>query len=119
MSYLKINNVDISNLVSGLKVGFETLVSEDSGRNANGDTVIDVINRKIKLYVTFRPMDGSEMAKLLNSLSNYVVPISFYNPKTNAIKTIQAYSGTPEPEYYWIHNNQVLYKSFNLNFIEL
>lgn len=119
MSYLTINNVDVSNLVSGLKVGYETLVSEDSGRNANGDTVIDVINRKIKLYVTFRPMDGSEMTKLLNSFSNYVVPVSFRDPKTNTIKTIQAYSSTPETEYYWILNNQVLYKSFNLNFIEL
>ena len=109
MSYLTINNVDVSNLVSGLKVGYETLVSEDSGRNANGDTVIDIINRKAKVYVTFRPMDSS----------NYVVNVSFLDPKTNQTKTIQAYTGTPEPEYYWIHENQVLYKSFNLNFIEL
>lgn len=119
MSYLIINGVDVSNLVSGLKVGFETLVSEDSGRNANGDTVIDVINRKAKVYVTFRPMDGNEMVRLLSSFSNYVVDVSFKNPKTNAITTIRAYTGTPEPEYYWIHDNQVLYKSFNLNFIEL
>ena len=119
MSYLTINSVDVSNLVSGLKVGYETLVSEDSGRNANGDTVLDIINRKAKIYVTFRPMDGSEMTKLLNSFSDYVVSVSFRDPKTNTIKTIQAYTSTPEPDYYWIHNNQVLYKSFNLNFIEL
>ena len=119
MSYLTINNVDVSNLVSGLKVGYETLVSEDSGRNANGDTVIDIINRKAKVYVTFRPMDSSEMVKLMNSFSNYVVNVSFLDPKTNQIKTIQAYTSTPEPEYLWIHDNQVLYKSFNLNFIEL
>lgn len=119
MSYLTINNVDVSNLVSGLKVGYETLVSEDSGRNANGDTVLDIINRKIKLYITFRPMDGTEMSRLLNSFSNYVVNVSFRDPKTNTIRTIQAYSGTPEPDYYWIHNNKVLYKSFSFNFIEL
>ena len=119
LSYLSINNVDVSNLVSGLKVGYETLVSEDSGRNANGDTVIDIINRKAKIYVTFRPMDSSEMVKLMNSFSSYVVNVSFLDPKTNQTKTIQAYTGTPEPEYYWIHDNQVLYKSFNLNFIEL
>lgn len=119
MSYLTINGVDVSNLVSGLKVGYETLVSEDSGRTANGNTVIDIINRKIKLYVTFRSMDGNEMAKLLNSFSSYVVPVSFRDPKTNTIKTIQAYSGTPEPDYLWIHNNQVRYKSFSFNFIEL
>ena len=119
LSYLTINNVDVSNLVSGLKVGYEVLVSEDSGRNANGDTVIDIVNRKAKVYVTFRVMDDTQMAKLLNAISSYVVSVSFRDPKTNATKTIQSYTGTPEPEYYTIQDNKVLYKSFNLNFIEL
>ena len=47
MSYLIINGVDVSDLVKGLKVGYETLVSDDSGRNAAGDTVLDIVNRKL------------------------------------------------------------------------
>ena len=47
MIYFKINNTDFSHLVSSLKVGYETLVSDNSGRNAAGNTVIDIINRKI------------------------------------------------------------------------
>ena len=54
MSYLKINGTDVSHLVKSLRVGYETLVAEDSGRNVNGDTVLDVINKKVKLYVSFR-----------------------------------------------------------------
>lgn len=119
MSYLVINGTDVSDLVSGLRVGYETLVSEDSGRNANGDTVLDIINRKVKLYVVFRPMDGNDMSRLLNSFSDYVVNISYRDSKTNATNTITCYTGTPEPEYYWILNNQVLYKEMSLNFIEL
>lgn len=119
MSYLKINGVDVSDLVSGLKVGYETLVSEDSGRNANGDTVLDVINRKIKLYVTYRPMDNAQMQRLLSAIRPYTVSVTFHNPETNALSTILAYHGTPEPEYYWIHGNSALYKSFTFNFIEL
>lgn len=119
MSYLVINGTDVSDLVQGLKIGYETLVSEDSGRNANGDTVLDIINRKAKVYVTFRPMDSNDMARLMLSFADYVVNVSFRDAKTNTIKTIQAYTGTPEPEYYWILNNQVLYKSMELNFIEL
>lgn len=119
MSYLMINGVDVSDLVSGLKVGYETLVSEDSGRNANGDTVLDVINRKIKLYVSYRPMDGSQMQRLLGSIRPYVVSVTFRDPETNVLNTIQAYHGTPEPEYYWIHNNSVLYKPFEFNLIQL
>lgn len=116
---LSINGVDVSNLVQGMKVGYETLVSEDSGRNAAGDTVIDIINRKIKVYVTFRPMDGNDMSKLLRAIESYVVSVSFRDSKTNATKTITAYTGSPTPEYYWVLGNKTLYKAFDLNFIEL
>lgn len=119
MSYLVINGVDVSHLVKSLKVGYETLVADNSGRNANGDTVLDIINHKVKLYVSFRPMDGVEMERLLSSFSEYVIPISYRDSRTNSINTITCYTGTPEPDYYWIHGNQVLYKQMNLNFIEM
>jgi hypothetical protein len=119
MSNLIINGYDATHLVKGLKIGYETLVSEDSGRNAAGDTVIDVVNRKVKLYVTFRPMDGSEMSSLLSSVANYVVNVSYLDSKTNAMKTITCYTGTPEPEYYTMANGRVLYKEFGFNFIQL
>lgn len=119
MSYLMIGATDVSDLVKSLKVGYETLVSEDSGRNANGDTVIDVINKKVKLYVTFRPMDGAEMARLLAAINDYVVNVNYRDSKTNSDVTVACYTGTPEPDYYYIHGNDVLYKEMNLNFIEL
>ena len=116
--YFKINNVDYSHLVSGLKVGYETLVSDQSGRNARGDTVIDVVNTKTKLYVTFRHTTVAEMRSLLGAINGYVVSVSFLNPKTNALDTITAYTGTPEPEYYSI-SDKTIYKPMSLNFIEL
>jgi hypothetical protein len=117
--YFTINGVDYSYLVSGLRVGYETLVSSNSGRNANGDTVIDVINQKKKVYVTFRHTTGAEMQKLLNAIAGYQVSIGFKNPVTGTLSTISAYTGTPEPEYYTIQSNLVIYKPMNLNFIEL
>lgn len=119
MSYLLINGTDVSHLVKSLRVGYETLVSEDSGRNANGDTVLDIINKKVKLYVVFRPMNNSEMTGLLSTFADYVVSVTYRDPKTASNKTITCYTGTPEPDYYWILNDQVLYKEMNLNFIEL
>lgn len=119
MAYLKLNNTDVSHLVKGLKIGYETLVADNSGRNANGDTVLDVINHKIKVYATFRPMDDSDMRTLLAAIENYVIPVVFRDSKTNQLKTITCYCGTPNVEYYWILNNQVLYKEFSLNFIEM
>jgi hypothetical protein len=117
--YFRINNTDFSGLVSGLKVGYETLVSDNSGRNANGDTVIDIVNTKRKVYVTFRHMTSTEMSGLLNALKDFVVNVDFRNPETGALMTISAYIGTPEPEYYTIQDKMVVFKPMNLNFIEL
>ena len=119
MAYFKINNKDFSDIVSGLKVGYETLVSEDSGRNAAGNTIIDVINRKRKVYVSFRHMMDSEMKAFLTAIEGYTVDISFRDPETNTLTEITAYTGTPEPEYYTIQPTRVIYKPMNLNFIEL
>lgn len=116
--YFTINGEDFSHIVSGLKIGFETLVSENSGRNANGDTVVDVINRKTKVYVTFRHTTNAEMKELLSAIGDYVVTVAFLNPKNGALKTITAYTGTPEPEYYTI-SDKTIYKPMALNFIEL
>lgn len=116
--YFNINGLDFSHMVSGLKVGYETLVSGDSGRNAAGDTVIDVINRKYKLYVTFRHTTNIEMKAILDAIKDYVVTVTFLNPKTNTQTTITAYTGTPEPEYYTI-SDKTVYKPMSLNFIEL
>ena len=119
ISFLKINGIDVSDLVKSLKVGYETLVSDNSGRNANGDTVIDVINKKVKLQVVFRPMDSAEMAKLLGACEDYVVNVVYRDSKSNSNKTITCYTGTPEPDYYFILDNRVFYKELSLNFIQL
>lgn len=118
MAYLKINNTDFSSLVSGLKIGYETLVSDNSGRNAAGNTVIDVINRKIKVYVNLRYTTDTEMKGFLAAIKDYVVNVTFLDPETNTLTTVVAYTGTPEPEYYTI-SNKTLYKPMSLNFIEL
>ena len=116
--YFTINNKDFSGLVSALKPQFETLVSEKSGRNANGDTVVDVVNRKIKLNVTLRHTTAAEMAEFLNALNDYVVNVAFLHPKTRAMATITAYHGTPEPDYYTI-SDKTLFKPLSISFVEL
>lgn len=116
--YLKINDTDFSHLVSGLKVGYETLVSDKSGRNAAGNMTVDVINRKIKVYVTLRHTLEEEMKSFLNAVKPFVVNVTFLNPETNALTTINANIGTPEPEYYTI-SDRTIYKPMSLNFIEL
>jgi hypothetical protein len=119
MTYFTINGVDFSDKVSSMKVATETLVSENSGRNANGDTVIDVVNTKKKVYITFRHMFDYEMQELMAAIGDYVVQVGFRNPLTGGTSVITAYTGTPEPDYYTIQPGNVIYKPMSLNFIEL
>ena len=113
MIIFKINKVDFSDLVSGLKVGYETLVSDSSGRNAAGDTVLDVI----KIYVTLRHTFKKEMADFLKEVKEFTVEVQYLDPVTNILETVDTYTGTPEPEYYSAKLG--IYKPMNINFIEL
>ena len=120
MTYFKIGNTDFSNLVSSLKCGFEVLLSEDSGRNASGDNVVDIVNRKDKIYITTRPMNEDEMASFLTAVQPFVVYISYMNPRTKTIKSnVRYYIAQTEPEFYSIQNGKVLYKPTQINFIEM
>lgn len=118
--YFKINNIDFSHMVSGLKVGYETIVSDTaSGRTADGKMTIKPIATKVKLYITFRYSTVAEMRSLLGAIEGYSnLRISYLNPRTNTLDTITAYTGTPEPEYYSI-SDKTIYKPMSLNFIEL
>ena len=119
MTYFTVNGTDLSHLVRELKVSYETLVSDSSGRNAVGDTVIDIVGRKVKLGVGFRHMSGSEMQLLLGAIADYVVAVRYRDPKTGTLQSITCYTGTPEPDYYTLSGGRVLYKDMTLSFIQM
>jgi hypothetical protein len=64
-------------------------------------------------------MDGSDMKSLLSTFNDYVIPVTFLDSKTNSLRTITCYTGTPEPDYYWILGDKILYREMSLNFIEM
>ena len=119
MAYLKIGDTDFSGIVSGLKLGYQVLLSDASGRNARGDNYVDIVNRKQKLTVTVRQTTQAEMAGLLAAIQPYVVNVSYLDGETQAIKAMQAYVSTAEPEYYRIINGKTMFKPLTLSFVEM
>lgn len=119
MEYFSINDRDFSRFVASMKVDMETLLSDNSGRNAAGDNVVDIVNHKDKIECSFIPMTASEMADFMTTIEDYVIDIGFLDPRTDSIKHIIAYHGTPTPEFYRIIDGKILYKAMNLNFIEM
>ena len=117
MSYFKIGDIDFSDICSELKVTKNR--NFNSQTNANGDTVIDYINKKTQLEVGIIAINDVKMAQLQTALEDFNVSISYRDPLTNEIKTIDSIISTDEVEYYTIQINKVLYKAFNLTFTEL
>ena len=117
MSYFKIGDIDFSDICAGLKVIKNR--NFNSQTNANGDTVIDYINKKIQLEVSIIAINDTKMTELLNAIDVFNVAISYRDPLTNELKVIDSIISTDEIEYYTIQINKVMYKAFILTFTEL
>lgn len=117
MEYFKINNNDYSLYVNELKINKEANYNVQT--NAAGDTVADYINHKKSIEVGIIPLDNGTMVKLQNDIDNFYCSVSFLNPTTGTIETINCILPSNAVEYYTIQINKVMYKAFTLNFIEL
>ena len=87
--------------------------------NAAGNTVVDYINTKRTLTVGIIPIDDAAMAHLQAAISSFNVSITFREPLTNTLETINCIIPSSNVEYYTIQINNVSYKAFKLEFIEL
>jgi hypothetical protein len=117
MNYLKIDGVDYSHLVKTLTVS--KAANYNSQVNAAGDTVIDYINSKKTVNVGFIPMSDSNMVSVLNALDRFNITLSYRDPRTNAIDSLNTIAPNTEIDYYTINVNGVLYNEFSVEFIEL
>lgn len=117
MAYFKINDVDFSMMVSGLKVSKAANYSAQT--NAAGNTVVDYINSKRVIEVSIIALNDTAMKNIKAAIDGFNVSVSFRNPATNELETINAIIPENEVEYYTIQTNKVMYKAFTLTFTEL
>lgn len=118
MAYFKINNIDYSKYVNKLNVTKTKIYNEQT--NANGNTVVDLINTKRIIEVGIIPLDSVAMAELQTAIDNFNVLVSFRNPQTNALEeNVNCIIPENAVEYYTIQNNKVLYNAFTIQIQEL
>jgi hypothetical protein len=117
MEYIKLNEVDFSQYVSALKI--TKAANYTAQTNAAGNTVIDFINTKRSINVSFITLNSEVMQELQSIINNITVAVTFRNPATNTIDTINCFIVGNEADYYTIQENEILYKPFNLTFTEL
>lgn len=117
MAYFKINNVDFSMYVNELSV--EKNANYTAQTNAAGDTVVDFINHKRVVEVGIIPVTSVAMAQLQALLDLFNVTITYLNPNTSALDTINCIIPSSNVEYYTIQAGNVSFKAFSLTFEEL
>lgn len=121
MEVFKIDGADFTDIVQSYTTGYNVLLSEKSGRTARGNNVVDIVNRKTKLTVSFLPMDAVRMKAFLAAIEPYVVDITYWDAKTDALKTMEIYTGTPEVTALRMNAASPgrRYGSFSLAFVEM
>ena len=119
MIVFKIGNVDFTNCLTDMSVEMEVLLSDKSGRNAKGDLVVDIINRKDKVTCKFKPLTSAQMQTFLTAIDPYVINVTYLNPRTDVLKTINVYTGSPEVAYLRANAHVRRFQGFDLSFIEL
>lgn len=117
MAYLKINNIDFSLMVSGLEVN--DTVNYNAQTNAAGNTVVDYINRKKTIKADFIPLTNNQMWALQDMINKFSVSITYLNPATNALDSINCIIPAASVRYYTIQADKVLFNACSLEFIEL
>lgn len=117
MAYLKINGIDFSNCVSGIKV--ESAANFNAQTNAAGDTVVDYINNKRSIEVTIIPLTDTQMQTIQSAISGFQNNVSYINPTSGALETVYCILPSKNVEYFTIQTNRVLFKEFTLTFEEL
>lgn len=115
----KINGQEFD--AKSIKVNYESLSSDDSGRTADGVMHIYWIYRKVrKIEIELRPTaDRSSLARILALVQGQEYNLTYWDPLENAEKTIKAYTSNSSADMY----NGVLYggmwQGVSFNAIEL
>lgn len=103
---------------SSYKISYEVL-DKDSGRNANGDMVRNILGTKVKIQCVF-PMykEESVFRSLLNVIKNPRLNIEYYDIRADSYLTKTFYPSTPTPEVYTLSDGKLVSQELAINFIE-
>lgn len=121
MAYFKINGTDYSQYVNKLLV--DTKHKYTARENASGNLMVKYITKKRNVSVGIIPLEADVLQTLTAELSEggtgFTKEITFLNPETNALETINCIIPANSIEYYTIRADKTMAKAFNFTCEEL
>lgn len=114
---LELNNVIVKS-PSEFQVDFNDLDSEDSYRDAKGESHRDRIAvDKRKLNCGWAPLTQEEVSSILKSIEPEYFPIKYLDPKDGLI-TKTFYAGPKSMPMLYVKEGQPMWEGLKVNFIE-
>lgn len=121
MAYLEINGYELPPPKRGVNIVVTTIV--DAGRDANGAVVGQRVGRdQYKIDgLEWSWLTAAQWERILKTLSNFFVYVTFNDPVTNGRKTIKMYCGDRTGEPYWVDSNgrPTHYRNCKLNLVDV
>ena len=103
-----------------LRVSFESLAGEDSGRTDDGVMRINWVFRRIrKVEIEMPPCSSEEVAELLGLVQGQEYELTYYDPLDNVERTIEVYTSNSKSELYSGIVINGLWQGVSFNAIEL
>lgn len=96
---ITIGNINFS--IQSLKVNWESLQADDSGRTDDGVMHITWVKRKVrKLEIGLPPCTSQKISALFSLIQGQEYNITYFDPLENQKKTIKVYTSNSAAECY-------------------
>lgn len=103
-----------------IKVGFESLTSENTGRTDDGVLHIDWVFRRIrKIEIEMPPLTSPEASNILSLVQGQEYSLTYFDPLDNIEKTIYVYTSNSSADLYSGMVLNGLWQGISFNAIEL
>lgn len=117
--HFKIND-DKEFVAKSLKVNYESLSGEDSGRTDDGVMRINWIFRRIrKVEIEMPPMTSQELSRLLSRVQGQEYYLTYYDPLDNVERKAKVYTSNSKTDLYSGIIMNGLWQGVSFNAIEL
>lgn len=116
----KIDGTDITPYIAngGLQYTRNDLDGPNAGRALNGTMYRDRVATKDKWTVNCRPLTAEETATVLSLIEPEYVEVTVTNPKTNSLRTFEAYSNNVPAQYLMNINGKEYWTGINFPLVE-
>ena len=95
----KINDVEFT--AQDIKVDYDSLMSDDSGKTDDGVMHIYWVFRKTReIEISLPPSSGADISNLLSKVQGQIYNLTYFDPLENEERTLQCYTTSSSASMY-------------------